>query len=201
LGASDREKKRKSFDKEFTALGIVVDLNQAQEGNIKFRNKPGRIEAIGVQVNGVLRTRRLGFKDALSIRGKLAFAEGRNYGRISSPVAHILSRWTKEGGIKQVSDELEQCLNWTINEIKLDIPRTIGPQRKDMPVLIFTDGACEPDLTSVGGVMISQGEVVQCFGMELPAKFIDSWKSRESQTQVIGQAELLPVLVAKWTWR
>ena len=31
-------------------------------------------------------------------------------------------------------------------------------------------------------------------------KVIDSWKTREDQTQVIGQAEVFPVLVSRLTW-
>ena len=31
-------------------------------------------------------------------------------------------------------------------------------------------------------------------------RVIDSWKTREDQTQVIGQAEVFPVLVSRLTW-
>ena len=110
-------------------------------------------------------------------------------------------RWTREIGSQCVSQELEKSLVWTINELLLNIPRVIGPPRSEMPVLIFTDGACEADCTSIGGVLITPSGRVECFGIELPKEIVDGWKKKADQTQVIGQAELLPVLVAKLTWQ
>ena len=87
------EKKRKNFSKQFVALGVVIDLDEIQSGIVKLRNKPGRIEGIEEQLKSLRAKSRLGFKDALSIRGKIAFAEGQHYGRIAAPAAFILSRW------------------------------------------------------------------------------------------------------------
>ena len=86
-------------------------------------------------------------------------------------------------------------------ELKRDIPKTIGPPSDERPVIVFTDGACETELTSIGGVLFPPTGRVQCFGLELPTALIDSWKSNKEQLQVIGQAEILPVLVAKQTWK
>ena len=66
-------------------------------------------------------------------------------------------------------------------------------------MLIFTDGACEPEGTTVGGVVFS-GNIVEAFGFKVSQAQVDSWKTRLNQEQVIGQAELFPFLVAKWTW-
>jgi len=69
------------------------------------------------------------------------------------------------------------------------------------PLIVFVDGACEGDgVTSIGGVLID-GERAECFGAVLPPRLVDQWKSRESQWQVIGQAELFPLLVARLTWK
>ena len=87
------EKKRKKFSKQFVALGVVIDLDEIQSGIVKLRNKPGRIEGIEDQLKILRVKRRLGFKDALSLRGKISFAEGQHYGRIAAPAAFILSRW------------------------------------------------------------------------------------------------------------
>ena len=43
--------------------------------------------------------------------------------------------------------------------------------------------------------------IVEAFGCELNASLIDSWKTRLHQKQVIGQAELFPVWIAKLTWK
>ena len=96
--------------------------------------------------------------------------------------------------------ELAKSLRWTVAELSLDLPRIILPPREEKPIIILTDGACEEDGTSIGGVLLSQCGKVQCFGTSVPKSVVDSWKQRADQTQVIGQAEILPVLVARWTW-
>ena len=79
-------------------------------------------------------------------------------------------------------------------------PRLIEPSSSERPVLIWTDGACEPDGTTIGGVMIRVGEQPQAFGARLTAKAAQRLATKTGQTQVIGQAELLPILVAKTIW-
>ena len=76
----------------------------------------------------------------------------------------------------------------------------LGPRRTEAPVLVFTDGACEPDCTSIGGVLLD-GETVEYFGARIPLPLCKKWCTKDGQTQVIGQAELFPVLVARLTWK
>jgi len=51
------------------------------------------VESISESMQKILETGRMGFKDALSVRGKLAFAEGQLFGRVAAPVTRLLSRW------------------------------------------------------------------------------------------------------------
>jgi len=88
------EDKRAPFCERFTALGVTVDLAMSASGVVKLSNKSGRVKAIRQQVDSAIESDCIDFRDALSLRGKLSFAEGQNYGRISSPVAHMLSRWS-----------------------------------------------------------------------------------------------------------
>ena len=66
-------------------------------------------------------------------------------------------------------------------------------------VLIFTDGACE-DRTTIGGVIFIPGGGARCFGAVVPVEITELWKTRDGQEQVIGQAELFPLLVGRLTW-
>ena len=96
--------------------------------------------------------------------------------------------------------ELALGLTWVIEELEKDLPKIIGPPRSERPHVIFTDGACEEDGTSIGGVLYCPDGTAECFGCVVPEAIADSWKSRAGQLQVIGQAEIFPVLVARWTW-
>jgi len=66
--------------------------------------------------------------------------------------------------------------------------------------VVFVDGACEQEGTSIGGVLLD-GHRIECFGATLPSHLVAEWKTRDEQWQVIGQAEIFPLLVARLTWR
>ena len=68
------------------------------------------------------------------------------------------------------------------------------------PVLVFSDGACEVDGTSIGAVVIAPGVGAQCFGATVSESTLESWRTKMGQRQLIGQAELFPLLVARLTW-
>ena len=75
---------------------MLVDYSNLSSGEVLLRNKPGRIEGIKDQLKqledrGLLRSR-----EALSLRGKIYFAEGQVFGRIAAPIVHSLSRWLRE---------------------------------------------------------------------------------------------------------
>ena len=89
---STSQGKRLPFAEKFVALGVAVDLSGVDTGTVRLSNKPGRIPALKKQIEAAIASGELGFKEALSIRGRLAFAEGQNYGRIAAPVSHMLSR-------------------------------------------------------------------------------------------------------------
>ena len=72
---------------------------------------------------------------------------------------------------------------------------------EDKPVLVFSDGACEEEGSSIGALCVAPGEGAQCFGAMVSKETVDSWKSKAEQKQIIGQAELFPLLVARLTWK
>jgi hypothetical protein len=73
-------------------------------------------------------------------------------------------------------------------------------------LLLYVDGACEPEggelVVSVGAVLIDpmRPDVgPKYFGSLVGPEVVKLW-SRDGKNQLIGQAELLPVLLAKTTW-
>ena len=90
---------------------------------------------------------------------------------------------------------LEQaCLH-----LKTAGPRRIDPADRNAPCVVFVDGACEEEV-SIGGLLVDPLGPALFFGAVVDAVTADSWKTTEGQTQVIGQAELFPLLVARLTW-
>ena len=168
---------------------------------ILLENKPGRVEAIDRQVSSLLESKpkTMNFKEALSLRGKVAFSEGQTHCRLTAFVSRRLSEWASYMGPRQITEDLEFGLRFAVSHLMSAGPRKVRPKSDEAPAIVFTDGACE-DTTSIGGVLFLPGCVPEVFGCTLRESDIDDWRSKADQKQVIGQAEIFPVLVAKLTW-
>ena len=196
---SESEKKRKPFDQEFVSLGVLIDLSQAADGWIVLKNKEGRISNIKDLVQATLQRGQMMFRDALSIRGKIQFAEGQAFGRIAGPLSRVLSMWANLGGPRRLDSGTKELMVNTVAFMETAPPKRIGPRHSAPPVLVFTDGACENEV-SIGGVLID-GDTCRYFGAVMKQDVVDSWKTKLEQEQVIGQAELYPLMVARLTFK
>ena len=120
-----------------------VGLPTRGNRDIELKNKAGRVESIKAAVEGVLTSAKLfGFKDALSFRGRFAFAEGQTFGRVLAPVARVLSLWVSLGKPMLPTEELKLALAHGSVHPQNAGPKIVSPCNKDRPVLAFTDGAC-----------------------------------------------------------
>ena len=82
-------------------------------------------------------------------------------------------------------------------------PRQVCVWGSEPPVIIFSDGACEDEgrLVTHGAVMFDMATGCQeFFGDKVPGWLVAKWK-RTGLKQLIFFAEILPVLVAKLTWK
>ena len=78
-------------------------------------------------------------------------------------------------------------------------PRTIAVRTVASVVHVFTDGACEPDAVTIGACIFECGRQPEAFGLHVPHEVVVRWR-RGGAWQVIGQAELAPVMVASSVW-
>ena len=106
----------------------------------------------------------------------------------------------KSGQTGRITEELEKGLVWLVDHFKSAAPRVVESARDLPPVIVLTDGACEESGTTIGGVLYVPGQAPQCFGAKLSEATTAAWKTRLEQSQVIGQAEIFPLLVARLTW-
>ena len=79
-------------------------------------------------------------------------------------------------------------------------PRRVDTRRDRPPVLIFSDASAEGEDFSkvgVGAIMYDPAdEALEFFSGIVDPPLVDSWR-RNGQRQVIGQAELFPVLIVE----
>ena len=91
-------------------------------------------------------------------------------------------------------------LQWLVDHFKTAAPRVVESAASLPPVIVFTDGACEESGTTIGGMLYVPGQAPRCFGAKLSEATTHTWKTKLEQSQVIGQAEIFPLLVARLTW-
>ena len=201
---SQKAGKRLDFDGEFTALGVIVDLRQAKHGKLVVKNKPSRIESLRVQVDEILAANSLSPVVAASLKGKFVYSSAQVFGRVGIVAVQALGqRERKGGGPSTLTESLAAVLSWMINFLQCSAPREINIADNVPPVILFTDGACEGELrdTVTSGAIIYDplSQACEMIGFHVPDGFVKCWKST-GISQVIGQAEIFPVLVAKLTW-
>ena len=73
--------------------------------------------------------RLVGFKDALSMRGKIAFAEGQTHARLTAPVSRMLSIWASHAVPRKATEELAWGLAFATEHLEGAGPRVVGPLR------------------------------------------------------------------------
>ena len=198
---ADTEAKRKPFAQKFTSLGVKLNFESTKDKVIIVEPKDGRVESIIELANKILDKGNMNFKEALSLKGKLQFAEGQLFYRVTAAICRLLSRWASTGGWRPLTEEMRAGLKMIEPALSSAGPRMVQSISEERPIVIFTDGACEPQGTTVGGVLIVPGLQIQAFGGKLTKVAAESLAAKEGQRQVIGQAELLPLLVAKTIWR
>ena len=198
---SMKESKRKPFAEKFETLGVAINFHKADEEMIEISNKAGRLESIECAVEAVVSRDKMGFKEALSIKGKVGYAEGQFYGRVAAPTCRLLSKWASAGDDKNLTDEMRIGLVTLMHTLLAAKPRLVKMIRDVLPIVIFTDGACEKDGTSIGGILFEQGCRPLAFGAMMCPSVVKAWATKMDQVQVIGQAEIFPVLVARHTWK
>ena len=194
------EKKRFDFNQCFVSLGVQICFGSLSDRSITVSNKPGRLESLETAVDNVKFEGKLGFREALSIKGKISYAEGQLFGRVAAPLCRFLSSWSSKGVDRSITPELSLLLSVSLDALKSAKPRVVKCREAEAPVVIFIDGACEPEGTSIGGIMFCPGRRPEAFGALLDDETVRSWKSSDEQTQVIGQAELCPLIVSRFTW-
>ena len=194
------EKKNRPFARAFTVLGVVFDLNSTAEGFVEVRNKPDRVAEL---VASLRRAREEGLcpAEAASLRGRFLFAESQLFGRCASAALSVLgSQAALVRTTSGASADLKAALDWLEAFALRSSPRRVWAFTPATQKVVFTDGACEGDLVTCGGVLFDEDiESPYWFSLKVSPAVVASWRAFGPQ-HVVAQAELLPILIARRTW-
>jgi hypothetical protein len=163
-----------------------------------FTNTPERVVELTSAIDRALA---VGVSPAelASFRGRLGFAEGQTFGRLAAPALAALSG-SDTRLAHGLGPDLPLALSWLRSYLQRCPPRVVPACLKET-TLVFTDGACEPELCSCGAVLLQPAtRSYLWFSFVFPPSVTGIWR-REGQEQLIAQAELAPVLLARLTWK
>ena len=102
-------------------------------------------------------------------------------------------------------------IRWLLGWLSHAVPRPITCRYSGPPVLLFTDGACEPTAgpnEGVNGVLVTCGAVLLdrrdnkalYFGIRISNELVEEWIVDSGKKQLVTEAELLPQLLARRLW-
>ena len=137
-----------------------------------------------------------------SLKGRLLYAAGHTYGRTTQLACQLLHKFGGQGPSVTVTPELVHVVSEALSLLMEAKPRLVQSWSEAPPLLLFTDGAVEDSLQSVthGAVLVDPWKQQSFFmGDNIPSEFVQLWM-RSGKKQVIAQAEIFPVVIAKATW-
>ena len=201
---STGDDKRRPFAKQFEILGAIIVLPAATGGPIEVCNKPSRLEQLGTQVEELKSAlgRAVSRSVLESLKGRLLYAAGHTFGRCTQLACQLLHRFSGSGGSIKVTAEMIYAVSEAFSLLTEARPRMIARWSNTPPILIFTDGAVEDQSSRVthGALLLDTvGQWSLVFGDHVPSEFVHTWM-KSGKRQVISQAEIFPILVAKETW-
>lgn len=179
-----------------------MDLSQINLNRIVVSNKPERIQSIAKTLDVIVRDNRCSTQLAAELIGKSQFAANQIFGRMAAGVLQEL-RVHQYGNRSGIISEICRSAFLDLRLILTTaVPRTLEFKGEQRPVVIYSDGACEGEErneVTMGAVIVDTiTDKRVMFGSAVPKALVQEWKG-DGKTQTIGQAELLPILMAKIT--
>ena len=198
------DEKRKAFSKRFEILGAIVTFPPPGGETIEVTNKESRLLQLKQQVNELKGFLKATAPRAIleSLKGRLLYAAGHTYGRTTQLACQLLHKFGGQGPSVTVTPELVHVVSEALSLLMEAKPRLVQSWSEVPPILLFTDGAVEDSLKSVthGAVLVDPWKQQSFFmGDNIPSDFVQLW-TRSGKKQVIAQAEIFPVVIAKATW-
>ena len=205
---ADQGKKYVQFDSSFDALGVSFCIRNLHMGSFVIQNKASRITELTNTINMFLLNKDMTKPHAASLRGRLGFAQGQFLGHDMKPSLSVLSKFCSDSFLSENcidSIHVNLALQHLLQCLSNMHPRCVSVTDSKIPVLIFTDGACEDkqshETNTIGLVLIDPLTGARCV-MDgfVPKELIDAWH-KVVGSQLIGQVELFPIAITKLIFR
>lgn len=166
----DREgPKSDDFSSSVSALGVQFDLEDSLNGTLKVRNTAKRIDDTTSLLENVLSENRLSKKDALTLRGKLAFCDAFIFGRVGKLALQDITKHAYSNPfVARLSERLVESLALLKHRLLSGLPRVLTCKMLDT-FFIFTDASfCRTDGGGFGAFLAAQdGTILSWFSLHV----------------------------------
>ena len=187
-------------------LGVSLDLAAAQGGTIAVGNKVSRMVELRRSVEQLISERQVGPRMLPSLFGRALFVESNLLGRAGKLALSDLRllEHSKKRIVRLQESELK-ALRLLLARYVVAKPRQVPSWFGESPILVFTDGACEPGqgslVVTVGGVLFHPAEShARAFGVNVPDEVVAAW-IKEGKEHPVPQTELYAVVLARSHWK
>eukprot|EP00438_Fugacium_kawagutii_P013469 Skav231273 [mRNA] locus=scaffold2436:470175:474164:- [translate_table: standard] len=177
LGFKCAVDKELPFAQRSELLGVVLDSSDSTKGVVRVSNKEDRLDELSTTVQSILDEGRVIPRDLPSLFGRALFVESQLLGRAGRLALSELRALEKQNAASvKLTDIQMQAFAVLLDRYKHNIPRTIKNLRTELPVVVFTDGACE----QVDGDL-HFALLVACFGILV--QLANRWPSVQRSLQ------------------
>ena len=205
LGFETSVDKECSFSTQTELLGVTLDTSDQGYQAVRVANKPDRASAIAESLEMVMHQGRVRVAELPALFGRLQFAESQLLGRSGRLALADLRKLEAANAVSvPLMPHHLEAFALLLRRMRSGPPRSISTAGDLSPVLVFTDGACEPKgdkfECSVGGLLIVPGSrpTMKVFGCRVPDSVVQVWA--EGRKHIIGQTELYAVVLARVLW-
>ena len=196
------EDKEFPFGSEMVALGLVVDLSNASKGFFSLANTEKRKREVTEEIACVIKKGNLSANEALSLRGRLQFAESQICGRRSVLAMRAISRHASTGG-GRLGTRLVDSLMYLKMRVGNMGPRMIRAGAVET-LHVYVDACCEQQSSvpaGLGGVLIDPYEGTQSFySLMLDEAQLQRFNTTGSQNPIF-ELECMAIFISLHAWR
>ena len=195
---SSTEGKVFPFSSSFKMLGVVASLDSLAKGTLTISNTESRVQEICKQIDSICNSGTLSPAVAATLFGRLGFAMTSVFGRGCTLGIRFLSKAAAGKDNLALTNEHKEALGSIRFFLEHSRPRSISLTDDKVPILVFTDAAAQDQSASYGILFIDK-QVRLIAGSSIPQALVQKWL-KEVGSQIICQAELYPILLAKLVW-
>ena len=164
-----RALKSDDYSQLVCALGVKFDLGSCKDGLLNVCNTETRVKETTTLLDEILALGALKKRDALVVRGRLAFCDAFVFGRLGKVALQELTRHAYASPFSEkISDALRNALKRLKERVLGGKPRVLSCRMLDT-LFLLTDASFEPESgAGLGAVLVSEMcAVMAWFGLKV----------------------------------